>query len=567
MCRNDRGIALLLSGILLIAAPLSAAAQIPAVPRSDGLSVRTIAPLFEAFSTTAPGCAVGVAVADGTAITAAYGSADLEHPRPLTPTTIFESGSVAKQFTAAAMQLLAQQGKLSLEDDIRRYLPQIPDYGTPITLRHLLTHTSGIREQWSLMALSGNSPGSQTHSMAMILDLASRQRALNFEPGAEFLYTNTNYSLAAIIVERVSGKTLQQFMQQHFFTPLGMGHTQWREDFRTVVLDRATAYAPTATGFIANMPFTNVYGNGGLLTTIGDLLRWNAFLENPTTLPGGPELVAALYTPGRLRHGAQLNYGLGVEVGGMSGQRLMSHGGSTGGYKTWLARYPDQKLSVALLCNNGGVNPVELGEAIAARALLAIGRAKVTVAASPSRASTIAKPVSVDLTRYTGLFRNPTTGALAQLSVASRQLSLTSDATSLLTPIGREQFQGPNRELVQFIRQTSAPIEFILRNGGEPERYVAVQSSARDSITLAAYVGSYYSVELDTRITVVQQRDTLVMRQPFAIEWLLEPSFADGFTTRLRGTTTFLFSRSQTGQVDGFGAWANGARNVRFIKQ
>ena len=145
----------------------------------------------------------------------AYGLADLEHPEPLTPRTVFESGSLAKQFTAAAMMLLVQDGKVSLDDDIRRYLPEMPDYGTPITIRHLLTHTSGLREQWSLLALAGNPPGTQVHSQAVILDLASRQKGLNFKPGAEFLYTNTNYALSAIIIERVSGKTLQQLSLIH----------------------------------------------------------------------------------------------------------------------------------------------------------------------------------------------------------------------------------------------------------------------------------------------------------------------------------------------------------------
>jgi len=183
--------------------------------------------------------------------------------------------------------LLVQDGKLDLDDDIRRVVPEMPDYGTPITIRHLLNHTSGLRQQWSLMALTGNGPGAQAHTNAMILDLASRQKGLNFTPGAEFLYTNTNYVLAAIIVERVSGTSLQAFTDQRLFQPLGMVHTHWREDFRTVVPGRASAYSPTDDGFVANMPFTSVYGNGGLLSTVGDLLLWNAFLDAPSVLPGG----------------------------------------------------------------------------------------------------------------------------------------------------------------------------------------------------------------------------------------------------------------------------------------
>ena len=310
--------------------------------------------VFGDISTTGPGCAVGLARPGQPVLRRARGMADLEHPDPLTPATIFESGSVAKQFTAAAVLLLVQDGKLGLDDDIRLYLPEMPDYGTPITIRHLLTHTSGLREQWSLLALTGNPPGTQVHSQAVILDLASRQKGLNFTPGAEFLYTNTNYSLAAIIVARVSGQSLQAFTDQRLFKPLGMGQTRWREDFRTVVPGRATAYAPVEDGFIASMPFTNVIGNGGLLTTLDDLLRWNAFLDRPAGLPGGAQLVAALATPGRLNDGTATPYGLGLELDRAHGLPRVGHSGSTGGYKTWTARYPDAGISVAVLCPTRG---------------------------------------------------------------------------------------------------------------------------------------------------------------------------------------------------------------------
>lgn len=189
----------------------------------------------------------------------------------------------------------------------------MPDYGTPITIRHLLTHASGLRERWSLMALTGNGPGTQAHTTTMILDLASRQKGLNFKPGAEFLYTNTNYAMAAMVIERVSGQSLRRFTDQRLFQPLGMSHTRWREDFRTVVLGRATAYAPAGDGFIANMPLTNVYGNGGLLTTVGDL-----------------------------------------------------------------GRYPDEGLSIAVMGNNGGIDPVDMGERVARQALLATGHAELS---------------------------------------------------------------------------------------------------------------------------------------------------------------------------------------------
>ena len=468
--------------------------------------------VFGSIAPTGPGCVAGVAFGDVSTVTAAYGQADLEHPDPLTPASIFETGSLAKQFTAAAMMLLVQDGKLSLDDDIRRYLPEMPDYGTPITIRHLLTHTSGLREQWSLLALAGDPPGTQVHGQAVILDLASRQKGLNFKPGAEFLYTNTNYALSAIIIERVSGKTLQQFTDQRLFQPLGMSHSRWREDFRTVVPGRATAYAPADVGFIANMPFTNVYGNGGLLTTVGDLLRWNAFLDKPSDLPGGQALVTALQTPGRLSNGVPLDYALGLEVTRDHGRRLVSHSGSTGGYKTWLGRYPDEGISIAVMCNNGGIDPVEMGEQVAEQALLATGHAKAEAVVSAPKAVAAAQAPK-DFAPYQGLFRNPVTGQLVQLEAANGQLTWKQGATQALTPLGADRFQRADGDVVRFTAK-GASAEFTLGHGETSQRFVAVKSADSDGAALAAYVGTYYSAELDTRIKVVRQGDAWSCASP-----------------------------------------------------
>ena len=521
--------------------------------------------IFGSIAPMGPGCGVGVTIPGAPALIAAYGQADLEHPEPLTAATVFETGSLAKQFTASAMLLLVQDGKLSLDDDIRRYLPEMPNYGTPITIRHLLTHTSGLREQWSLMALAGNGPGTQAHTMPMILDLASRQKGLNFKPGAEFLYTNTNYALAAMIIERVSGQSLQRFTDQRLFQPLGMRETRWREDFRTVVPNRAMAYAPAGDSFIANMPFTSVYGNGGLLTTVGDLLRWNAFLDKPSDLPGGQALAVALQTPGHLSNGAPLDYALGLEVTRDHGRRLVSHSGSTGGYKTWLGRYPDEGVSIAVLCNNGGIDPVEMGERVARQALLATGHAETTVSAPKAIAA--AQAPTTDLASYQGLFRNPVTGELIRLQAVDGRLTLTRGSSEVLVALGGNRFQRPDGDIVSFARSGFKTTEVTLGDAEARQRFLAVQAAKSDGAALAAYVGTYYSAELDTRISVIRQNDVLVMRQPFAVEWILSPSFADGFTTRLRGTTTFVFDRTADGQVKGFSAWANGVRNLAFFKQ
>ena len=199
--------------------------------------------IFARFDRATPGCGVGLAKDGRTLYTHGYGSANLEYGVPNTDSTVFESGSVAKQFTAAAIVLLAQDGKLSLDDDIRKYLPEVPSFGGQrITIRNLLTHTSGLRDQWGLLGIEGRGPGTQVHSPMTTLDLVVHQKMLNFPPGSEYLYSNTGYALAEIIVQRVSGKSFSEFTQERLFRPLGMTHTQWRDDFTTVVPNRATAY-------------------------------------------------------------------------------------------------------------------------------------------------------------------------------------------------------------------------------------------------------------------------------------------------------------------------------------
>src|SRR5688572_25855884 len=195
-----------------------------------------------------PGCAVGVARNGETVLARAYGMADLEHDVAATPATIYEAGSVSKQFTAGAIMLLAQQGKLSLTDDVRKYVPEVPDYGTPITIRHLLNHTSGLRDWGSVAGIGGWPRGNRMHTHAHMLDIVSRQRALNYPPGSAYSYTNSGYNLLAVIVDRVSGMTFAEFSKQNIFQPLGMTRTEWRDDYTRIVKDRSVAYAARGGG-------------------------------------------------------------------------------------------------------------------------------------------------------------------------------------------------------------------------------------------------------------------------------------------------------------------------------
>ena len=269
---------------------------------------QTIDTVFERWTQPgSPGCAVGLSGQGLPSVTRAYGLANLEFNVPITPDSIFESGSVAKQFTAAAIGLLVLDGKLAVTDPVRKYVPELPAFASGVTVQHLLTHTGGLREQWPLLSMAGRPPTEAVHTIDEILDLTSRQRRSNFAPGEHYLYNNTAFTLLGVIVSRVSGQSLQAFSDERLFKPLGMSATRWREDHRQVVPGRTTAYRQTRDGrFETLMSITNVTGNGGLLTTVGDLLKWNANLDDPRV--GGRALVEWLETRGRLNDGFENEY-------------------------------------------------------------------------------------------------------------------------------------------------------------------------------------------------------------------------------------------------------------------
>jgi CubicO group peptidase (beta-lactamase class C family) len=332
--------------IVLVLAAVGFAQKIAPPPDAASQVQKIFAPFNH---TDSPGCAVGASIDNVTVLNAAYGMADLEHNIALSPDSVFEIGSVTKQFTAAAVLLLAQDGKLSLDDPARKYFPELPDYANMITIRHLLNHTSGLRDWGSVAYIGGWPRGTRANSNANVLDITIRQKALNYPPGAEWSYTNTGYNLLAMLVGRVSGKSLAEFTRERIFLPLGMTSTEWRDDYQRIVQNRAIAYAQSDGTVRLEMPFENAHGNGGLLTTVGDMLRWN---RNFTEMKvGGPAFVQAQIQQGRLNDGAVISYASGLEVTSHSGLHEVSHGGATAGYRAWLGRFPDQGLSVAVLCN------------------------------------------------------------------------------------------------------------------------------------------------------------------------------------------------------------------------
>lgn len=471
--------AAILAGALALAAP--AQAQPAAIDA-----------LFAAYTPATPGCAVGVKPKDQPPVFRGYGSADLEHGVPITPETIFEAGSVSKQFTAAAILLLVDDGKLALSDDIRKHLPEMPDYGRPVTVDMLLSHTSGLRDWGEVMALAGWPRTSRVYNSAEVLQIAARQRALNYTPGEAYSYTNTGYNLAAAIVQRVSGYSLADFTRLRIFLPLGMSQTSWRDNFRRVVPGRAVAYRAVGDGFGQEMPFENTYGHGGLLTTVGDLLIWNDALSTGAL---GGKLDARMKEQAVLMGGRKIAYARGLVLQTVEGRAEVAHSGSTAGYRAWLARLPKDGLSVAVLCNRGDANPVQLGRKV------------VDAALGVSRPAPVAAPTSADdLARLPGVYVDERTGGVMRIVAQDGALRVRGTTASF-------QPTGPGRYRTGEGVDLAFSGDGLTRRGtdGEATIYRRVAPAAAIPADLAAIAGAYASSEAGALLVATVRGDRLTL--------------------------------------------------------
>ena len=548
---------------LLELPPAPAAGQAVAAPpavQTAPADAAAIDKIFERWDrTSSAGCAVGVSAGGQVVHTKGYGMANLEYGIRIWPSTVFESGSVAKQFTAAAITLLAQDGTLSIDDPVRKYVPELPDFGTPILIRHFLNHTSGLRSQWPMLSLAGRPPGAAVHTVPEILELVSHYKDLNFKPGDEYLYNNTGFTLLGVIVERVSGKSLNQFSQERLFGPLGMTRTQWREDFTAIVQNRATAYRLVpGGGFRTYMPFTNVIGNGGLLTTVGDLLTWNGNLDRPRV--GGQDLANRLQTRGRLNDGFENEYAQGLTVTQYRGTREVSHGGSTAGYQTFLARFPDHGLSVAVLCNTTGTNPSRDAHAIAD--IMLAGKLKELPVV---RAAEVAPDV---LERVAGVYRETSTDAVLRLVWDPKAGALRAEGQSLVPTGPGEMYtqDGARRFSMERGWPENAVFGPLVETSerAKPRRWELQRPFKPDPTELRAFAGDYISEELGVTYTFDVENGALKLRFRPAQRFTLEPVFKDAFEA---DGNTIRFTRSPDGAVDGLRIYAGRARHVRFVKR
>ncbi len=547
---RDTRSALGLLATVLLAAPAAGlggglAAQLPPdhADRVDEIFARW-------DSNTSAGCAVGVRQNGLVVLEEAFGMADLEHAIPNTPETIFEGGSLSKQFTAAAAVLLALDGALTLDDDVRTYVPELPDYGHTITLRHLMTHTGGLRDWGSVASISGWGREQRSHDHDDVLDILSRQSALNFVPGHEYSYSNSGYNLLAIVVARVSGMSFADFSRERIFEPLGLRNTQWRDDYRRLVPGRSSAYSATGDGWEINRPIEYVHGNGGILTTVGDLGIWAQALEDGRL--GGPDFVRMMHETGRLNDGSDIVYAGGLRVEPYRGVASVTHTGSTAGYRAFLGRYPDQGLSVAMLCNASNVSTGGNGTAVA-RVYLE----DALVEPEPNRAVALGSAGPVD--ELAGLYADPVTGT--PMTVGTRgDGSLTIDgrvmvrtgALEFAPTIGARRYvfePGQNRLEVEDWQYTQ-------------HRFERVDLWSPSAGDLSDFAGAYRSDDAETTYRVYVEDGRLVVWQRPGDTRALEPIYTDAFV--MGGGRIVRFRRNESGAVASLSLSLGRVYDMRF---
>ncbi len=519
-----------------------------------------------------PGCALGI-IKDGQFIyKRGFGMANLEHGIPITSKSVFRIGSTSKQFTAMCMVLLEEEGKLSLDDDIRKYIPEMPDYGHPITIRHLLHHTSGIRDYLALLSLAGERDDDFVVD-GEVVDLIARQKELNFKTGDEYLYSNSGYFLLSVIVKRVTGESMRVYAEEKIFKPLKMMSTHFHDDHTMIVKNRAAGYSPLdKEGFRISMTTLDMIGDGGIFTCADDLLLWDRNFYDNKLGKGRQELIKRLLTQGLLNSGEKLDYALGLVVSKYKGLKMIGHGGAFVGFRAEMIRFPEQRFSVIVLANLGTINPSRLARQLADVYLADHFKEQ------PEKA-TAKKPEFVRLTRSAlkqkvGAFYNKERDAVWRISLEEGRLMVNASSFRFpILPISPTRFlavEAPVDLEVEFIKESpDRPMHLQVRiDGEEPRMFDKFQPVSPTPSELSQCLGDYHSQELGVTYSVVLKNGKLFLHHenPYKGDptTALFPTFKDRF---LRGDNHLHFFRNELGKIEAFTMNVGRVRNIRFDKK
>ncbi len=500
-----------------------------------------------------------------------FGSANLEYGIPNSPSTVYHIASVSKQFTCFAIAMLAGQGKISLDDDIRKYLPEVPDFGKTITIRHLCHHTSGLRDQWNLLALAGwrlDDVITKDH----ILKLVANQKELNFNPGDEFLYCNTGFTLLGEIVARVSGMTFAEYCAKNIFQPLGMESTLFYDDHEKIVPNRAYSYSQDGSGYKKSVLSYANAGATSLFTTVEDLSKWAMNFENIKV--GNEQIMTEMHQKGVLNNNAATGYALGQAIDTYKGLNRVSHGGADAGYRTFLARFPDQRFSVIVFSNLGSFNPGGLAMQIADIYLQDVMDTPASPPVEKEMQEVAGKEeVKVDpavLKSYCGNYELQP-GFIIAISEENGQLfgQGTGQPRIQLTANSQAEFAAESvGAIITFDKNDKGEVhQLTLRQGGGEFKAPRLPDFDPATVDLSAYTGTFYSEELSTAYTLLVENNKLTARHPRHPDIGCTPSKADTFSGNQWFFGQIEFVKNPEGRITGCKISSGRVRGVWFQKQ
>ena len=536
----------------------------------EPLKVKVDALFAQWDKSDSPGCALGV-IKDGSFIyKRGYGMANLDYNIPISPNTSFYIASTSKQFTAMSIALLAREGKISLDDDVRKYLPEIPQYQSPITIRHLVYHTSGIRDYLDLTGLAGRHT-EDVNTDDDFIKFIARQKNLNFKPGERYLYSNSGYFLLSQIVKRASGKSLRAFTDENVFKPLGMVNTRFHDDRSEIIKNRATGYFPRkGGGFSVLVTNFDGVGDGGLFTSVEDLLLWNQNFYN-NKLAGGADLINNLFTTGTLNNGEKNDYAFALMTSNYKGLKMIGHGGSFNGYRAEMLRFPEQKFSVICLCNLGSADATGLATKVAdiflEKQLKQLAKDNGSGAVSESA---FLKLSEQELAGVAGLYFNPTAETHRRVIVKDGKPLFVINANNAfeLKAVSASRFFMP--DIPAKVEVSFSPPQpgkeknmQVVVNGGKPEIFEPIKPAAYTSEELSKFAGTFYSGELDAKYVFSIKENKLTVR--FGSEVVpLEALFTDAFASP-QGQI-IRFKRDQQNRIAGFSLSSVRVKGILFGK-
>ena len=530
---------------------------------------RRVDSLFQAFDRSdGPGCVLGVYQDGGLRYARGYGMASLEHGLALTPRSVLDVGSISKQFTAMAILLLERDGKLALDDPIRKLFPEMPPYADGITWRRALSQTSGLRDLWTLWGQTGRSFRGDTIDALRVI---TRSAEPNYPPGERYLYTNSGWILAAQAVYRLTGQSLAQFAEERIFAPLGMRDTRYLGDAAMVIPHLATAYARRpAGGFrVVRTSYDGaITGAGGVHTTVEDFGRW---LDNyDRLLVGDAAILRTMTTPTALANGAPARsgftqaYAVGLNSGTLRGLRMVSHGGSWAGYRGHFLRFPDQRFAVATFCNVSNAGPDSLARQVAAIYLGdqmepdTAGEWVAALNAAP------AAPVSeAERRAVTGLWRNVERGQVQRIRLVGDTLFALGAERTRVVPLGDGRYRLGRGTELRVATDPSGPARLLTRSASDTATYLRADSVALTATQLAAYAGDYRNEEIETTHTWTVEEGALAVYANGRRLGALDPTWTDGF---VRGSAMIDVTRDGRGRITGYVLQNGRVRNLRFTR-